>query len=256
MLQVPCLRSCACAVDCVPKNIQSCKNWVQSMHYLKRCDSCSVKPCTQSMDVIRLRHPRSLPPSLPPTHTRHRCYPGTFSASSSLASPAECDVCPGGFYCAGAGAGVSGPCSPGHYCPPGSSSPSAFACPAGAYSTSTALSSVDGCAPCPIGAACPAPGTTTPIACAPGMYGNVTGAQVCIACPSGDECVGAAAPPSPCGVGSYSGPGASVCTNCSVGFACSTSGIPSSSLPLYACGAGLWCPAGMLSAPDWTNNGE
>lgn len=62
------------------------------------------------------------------------CPPGTFRNTTGARSESECLDCSPGSFCEGYGNSfVTGPCSPGYYCPQGSranvSKPSAFLCP-------------------------------------------------------------------------------------------------------------------------------
>lgn len=70
------------------------------------------------------------------------CPAGTYSNIAGLQSSDQCTECPGGYYCVGGQSNVTGTCSPGYYCPPGTISPTAFACPAGTYSSQSNLQDV------------------------------------------------------------------------------------------------------------------
>lgn len=67
------------------------------------------------------------------------------------------------------GTGVAGPCTPGHYCPQQSSTPTP--CPLGTYSNTTKLTADSECLDCPYGMYCGELGLTEPSGpCSPGFY--------------------------------------------------------------------------------------
>ncbi|EDV25654.1 uncharacterized protein TRIADDRAFT_55968 [Trichoplax adhaerens] len=70
-----------------------------------------------------------------------------------VAGKGYCDLCKEGYYCA-SGLGSEAACPPHNYCPAGSQYPTL--CPNGTYtdSTTTLLTSVSGCKPCPTGKFC------------------------------------------------------------------------------------------------------
>ncbi len=107
--------------------------------------------------------------------TAFPCFPGTYTFDGA----GTCSPCIAGRY--GAAAAMessvcSGACSPGWYCPAGSTNATAVQCPAGQY--------------CGLGAGAPQP-------CAPGFYGNAAGlatAQCSGVCPPGYYCPGGSMP--------------------------------------------------------------
>jgi hypothetical protein len=107
------------------------------------------------------------------------CTMGHFCNQSGLTSPV---VCPAGFYCNSFGlTKVSGECSPGTFCLPGSTSPQL----------------------CPIGSICPTPGMKSPLPCLPGQL-----------CPDNGQTGTAGF----CGLGNYSLSGATACSMCPRGL--------------------------------------
>jgi len=123
------------------------------------------------------------------------------------------------------------PCSPGAYCPAGSTSGTANLCPAGTYRTLTGGTAVTDCAQCPTGHYCP-PQNVEPYQCPLGYY-----------CPNGIE------DPLPCPIGTF---GASLglrslaeCTPCWSGRYCSQTGL---SMPDGLCDPGFYCISGAYTA--------
>lgn len=114
-------------------------------------------------------------------------------------------------------------CSPGHYCPEGTSDPSANACAAGRYTERNDLISAAQCDRCPPRVACLSGtgGGNPPVPCAAGHYcpertrfstqyncpagrfspeTNLASADECTSCPEGQFCAGGAdAPDGDCG---------------------------------------------------------
>ena len=107
--------------------------------------------------------------------------------------------CTEGSYCEGASTGAegSGPCFPGHYCPPGSiypikvpigtfaSTPGSVAstlCFPGSYAP---LVAAEQCRPCPAGFTCQGFGTYEPRICKAGTYRSVADSITCRLCPAG-----------------------------------------------------------------------
>lgn len=169
--------------------------------------------------------------------TEYPCPRGTYTQSDALQEEAQCTVCPGGFYCIEGSAEVSGRCTRGYYCPPGTGSGIDFPCPAGTFSNATDLKAADECRPCPVAHFCP-PGSVEPVACYAGTYssnmsvedaglmnlggntvlsGNLSAFPSCITCPPGFFCPHRAMlAPLRCGKGFYSKPGQANCTICPV----------------------------------------
>ena len=68
------------------------------------------------------------------------CPAGTYNPMLGSTGPANCTVCPPGYFC-GSGASAPTQCAAGYFCPSGTVSGTSWACPAGTYST--ALGAVD-----------------------------------------------------------------------------------------------------------------
>lgn len=139
--------------------------------------------------------------------------------------------------------GIQGICPIGHFCPAGSSQPTA--CPDGQYQNQKGQSS---CKPCPAGYYCrssqveplPCPpgfycslGTSMPTACPDGTYGdnyNLTGPDQCTHCPAGHYCTN----------GTVTG-------ICSAGYVCYFGNAvpnPNSNTTGGLCPRGYYCPPG------------
>ena len=158
----------------------------------------------------------------------------------------------------------TGPCYPGHYCPPGTEVPievprgnvasregsaSPMMCHPGTYAP---LSGSSQCRRCPAGFACPGYGTYAPEICEEGKYRSMADAPTCVMCPTGtfnpfkgatdiSLClpvpagrVGAAVP----GMAHVGGSSA-----CPAGYACGAGTVPSGQFE-HPCPAGYYCPEG------------
>jgi hypothetical protein len=89
-----------------------------------------------------------------------RCAEGMFRSART----SSCELCPAGRYGLTASltsATCSGECPKGHYCPPGTSYPTANKCPAGRYGARQGLTGPECSGPCQEGYFCPA-GATSP----------------------------------------------------------------------------------------------
>ncbi|KAK1786529.1 hypothetical protein P4O66_017651 [Electrophorus voltai] len=187
------------------------------------------------------------------------CPAGTWSDTTGMKSEDECQLCPGGFYCATAGLMVpSGLCSEGFYCvekakiPTPTDGTSGNVCPEGHY--------------------CPR-GTTRPMPCDPGTFMTATQASQCWPCTAGWYCVDGAQLPCPqgfycmegtgydwvpCPPGTYSpDPGLrarSQCRECNGGHYCAHQNATSVS---GHCSAGYHCSRGNISPkPSTWSAGE
>jgi hypothetical protein len=94
------------------------------------------------------------------TATADCYYTGTYSTLPSLAQLSECTDCPQGSACPGTAAISVSACAAGYYCPTKTGSPTSNPCPAGTYSSSTSLYSVQQCIVCPAGSYCAQVNTT------------------------------------------------------------------------------------------------
>jgi hypothetical protein len=174
-------------------------------------------------------------------------------------------VCTEGSYCETASSGPegSGPCFPGHYCPPGSIYP--ITVPLGTFAGSVGsvastlcfpgsyapLVSAEQCRPCPAGFTCQGYGTYEPRICQAGTYRSVADSVTCRLCPAGTF--------SP-----YSGAtDITSCFPCPEGRVCGMQGMDDLKMSVscpggYTCGAGTnratqfnhKCPAGYVCAPN------
>lgn len=212
------------------------------------------------------------------------CPNGTFGNVTHLKTDSECNPCTAGSYCdingltkptglclAGyfctSGAYLPNPvdgttgniCQPGNYCPEGS--PNVVPCPAGYYSTSTGLKSVQECTGCDPGTYCEGIGKTAPTGnCSAGYYcshnasvpaptDGITGNK----CPVGHYCPIGTAQPKLCSPGFYTDTELNaVCLICPAGKYCTNGSNPQDCPPGYYCPAGTgqnWqgCPSGTFS---------
>lgn len=185
--------------------------------------------------------------------TAQPCPAGTYSPATDNYQEADCIACPAGKYCSGGGALPDGPAAAGHYCPIRSSTATAKPCPAGTYQPVTGARARGDCLVCPLGQYCPAASTAaTP--CAAGTYGRTPGLQAaqpsgstvtgCSSCPAGWKCPNAGTiEPVACGLGAYSGPGASSCPPCLFDRYCDS--VITSETVMNTdkqCGVGYICP--------------
>ncbi|XP_035765653.1 zonadhesin [Neolamprologus brichardi] len=113
------------------------------------------------------------------------CPIGHVSPSAGRMSLSDCSLCPSGFFCnSSALTEPSGPCSPGHFCSPGSTEPSPVSqtygdvcpmghfcpqgsgsptpCPVGSFFPELGALSLPQCRPCPPGKYCLNPGASQP----------------------------------------------------------------------------------------------
>lgn len=107
---------------------------------------------------------------------------------TTMESPPECVA---GYYCTrGSSSGTSTVCTAGNYCPANTPSATSYPCPAGTYSSLTGLIDQSQCDECPLGHYCPG-GSTAPSACRVGTYQPETSAidaGACLACEPGWAC--------------------------------------------------------------------
>jgi hypothetical protein len=203
------------------------------------------------------------------------CPAGSYGSTSQLAAAAECELCPAGYVCDEAGltaaaspcpdgaicvqgattlsallcfdaplVGLAYQCSPGHYCPLGSSKTQP--CPTGTSLNSTLGRTIQDCTPCAPGYICPQTSTAIPkVLCPAGYYctgGNINGTES--PCPAGWVCAIGSTTPQQCPEGTFtSSPGASTCDPCPAGYVCDLS---LDTTP-YPCPAGSYCPTGTVA---------
>eukprot|EP00750_Incisomonas_marina_P016607 INCI19214.1.p1 GENE.INCI19214.1~~INCI19214.1.p1 ORF type:complete len:6126 (+),score=1170.25 INCI19214.1:309-18686(+) len=154
-----------------------------------------------------------------------------------LPGQTNCTECLAGRYCDGTRDFVNGTdCPTGSYCPAGSAAPEP--CPAGTFNDrKNQVSEFEACLVCPERYFCARGSdnyTGTP--CPPGYF-----------CPNGT----AVSTANPCPIGTFSSVGllgdAAECTDCTLGYACTTSGLTNPDEP---CAAGFFCSPAGQTAPD------
>lgn len=173
------------------------------------------------------------------------CPAGKYSDSTSATNDLTCLDCPAGYLCPSTGTNSQTkpkiPCTPGYYCPAGSSI--ATECPVGTYSNKDYLTDSSECTDCPAGYFCPL-ASTYPFLCPMGKYcarkvgvatncpagyynpyqgiGNV---KDCIICPKGHKCSAGSEVPTRCPQARYIGSlGQSACSECPAGYYCPAEG--------------------------------
>ncbi|CAG9314260.1 unnamed protein product [Blepharisma stoltei] len=185
------------------------------------------------------------------------CPAGTYRNTKGAKSVKDCKTVPAGYYVSSAGTSdYSGYlCSAGYYCPKGSTTSTAMACPAGTFREETGGASVSDCASCTPGYYCPTTATTTPTICTIGSYcpsGTITPLQ----CPSGtygaNTGLATSTDCTSCDAGHYcQSPGQTGTTDtCTEGFYCSggaSIATPNDGQTGKKCPAGGYCPAGTTS---------
>lgn len=189
-------------------------------------------------------------------YNNHPCPVGTFVNKTHQASQSDCDDCSLGHYCGSKGLAVpTGTCYAGFFCLTGSKTPT----PDGSVPSEGA--------PCTPGHFCPN-GTSTPIACRAGTYNPNHGEAECFSCPAGYYCLetsttynetvcpvghycptGTSYPQqSPCPAGTFldstGGQSESDCIPCTPGKYCPISGLEN---PVGDCSAGWYCRRGSWS---------
>ncbi|KAJ7305007.1 hypothetical protein JRQ81_010764, partial [Phrynocephalus forsythii] len=202
------------------------------------------------------------------------CPSGTFSNQTGLSSSEECELCPGGKFCANPGLMTpSGPCLPGyycilnarvpnpvhdetgdqcpagHYCPLGSSIPRP--CPSGTLLPQPGKISQNACLSCPGGSFCQGEGLARVSGlCHAGYYCEMASTRPDQKlCPPGFYCPKGTWSPVPCVSGTISPHGgewnASACELCPAGYFCSG---PGKTAPDGKCSPGYYCPPGQVSS--------
>ena len=195
------------------------------------------------------------------TPTQYPCAPGSYTNSTDLFAPEQCTPCPRGKYCVGGQAAPTADCGTGYYCPLNSYDPHQVPCSAGTYNPSFGKSVQSDCLPCTPGNYCPV-GSSTMYNCPPGSYTPFNGttgagpttdvsARLCIQCPAGFYCAAGSTAPVECSAGSYSAAGASGCLSCEAGRYCPQKATTADQKErLFLCPAGLLCTAGMSTIPS------
>ena len=168
--------------------------------------------------------------------TEQNCLPCKAGHYCNAGAGNVTGLCDAGYYCTGNSStptptdvAEGGKCSPGFYCPKGSSA--MLTCDPGSYCDKSGLPTVTG--ECFGGWYCVA-GSVTPMP-EDGTTGNV--------CPTGHYCKNASSLPTPCWLGTYNpnlrGASELDCHICTPGFYCPTTGVTTVSLE---CKEGYYCP--------------
>ena len=195
------------------------------------------------------------------TALSHPCPAGTFNSLSAQMSLSSCVECPPGRYCEGKGlSGATGPCNAGWYCSYGSLSPQpndtlhGGVCSPGSFCPVGTSSPV----PCTRGTFCPTFGLESPMGlCSAGYYCNGSAvdpspseySEMGGPCPVGHYCPAGSAVPQACPPGTFFGStfgvNVSDCVACSAGMSCDQYGLVS---PTGNCSEGYYCPPGQLTS--------
>lgn len=209
------------------------------------------------------------------------CVPGTFRATTGGTALTDCTPCSAGSYCGNYGlSSVSGncaagyfceigspyqypstlvdvaasftqygPCPLGYYCPAGTTSRSANACPAGTYNPANLGMDSNACLKCTAGRYCTGTANTNDNSICPTNYycpeGTTTGTSN--PCTAGHFCAQGSDYEKPCFPGTYSSAGSqSSCTNCPAGSYCVRG-----SSSYTTCPIGYYCPLSTVYANQY-----
>lgn len=136
------------------------------------------------------------------------CPSGTYNSQSGADEMTDCLVTPAGYYSIENATVATGLCSPGHYCPAGSTSSNEAPCPSRYYRLDHGAGAQRECSLCVAGGYCPLgsvsptvcpkgfycpTGVLNPEPCRPGTFGNTTGLRdstECTQCSPGKFCDG------------------------------------------------------------------
>lgn len=208
--------------------------------------------------------------------------PGQYQLSGCLLTPGAwfCDLlftffnCSNlaGYYTTASSTEFSQLCSPGYYCPAGSSGPDEVPCPARYYRPNFGAASAVDCSLCVAGGYCPSAsviptvcprgyycptGVSIPEPCVPGTYGNSSGlkrVEDCKPCDPGTYCdgTGLTAPRGLCSSGFYCITGSNTSTPNGYGNVSLPSAMGSICPPGYYCPKGsaapIACPPGTFNS--------
>ena len=145
------------------------------------CERGAISPNPSSSDMYPSNGPCIVEHYCPSgTVAPIPCPIGTFLDTTGGFNVSSCRSCVGGSFCNTSGlTSPTGFCSPGFYCPEGSTvyQPLEYVCPAGMF--------------------CPE-GSTLPMSCPPGEYQQRTMQAQCELCPEGRTCVNSTADPALC----------------------------------------------------------
>ncbi|CAM9474871.1 unnamed protein product, partial [Choristocarpus tenellus] len=99
----------------------------------------------------------------------YACPSGTYNPHGGMDDATDCQISPAGYYTIEAATNSTGSCSPGYYCPAGSTGPEQVPCPTRFYRSQYGATDLDDCALCVSGGYCPS-GSTEPTLCPRGYY--------------------------------------------------------------------------------------
>ncbi|XP_026190235.1 uncharacterized protein LOC113146601 [Cyclospora cayetanensis] len=207
--------------------------------------------------------------------SKQPCPAGTYNPDKIGLGPADCAVCPPGYYCEGStSTAPTGLCEAGFICPKGASNPRQKLAPKGHYSEEGAGAAT----PCPRGTFNPNEGQAQCTLCVAGFYCPDTGAETMLQCPAGYYCEEGSEEPTPCPEGTLSSrtmqPSAESCMPCPPTYYCmgegnqlgmerphlcapGTYGASESLVVSYQCSKcteGSYCSRTGLSSPEGTYN--
>lgn len=165
------------------------------------------------------------------------CPAGTYVAQSGSPTQANCTTTAAGYYSLSASTAYTGMCSPGYYCPAGSTTPQQVPCPTGTYASDYGSESLSKCSVCPSGHYCPI-ASSMPLTCPRGYY-----------CPSSTS------EPEPCRPSKYGATSGlrseDECTVCDPGSYCDGYGLQN---PRGLCSPGYFCISGSNSSAPLDSN--
>ncbi len=177
-------------------------------------------------------------PSVPPPVTGDLCPTGHYCPAGSSSPTA----CPTGRFSPARGAGSSGACqacAPSYVCAMTGTSVPTVLCSAGYYCPGGQSSTTE--FPCPAGRYCPS-GSGAPIACPAGRYQTSTGSSNCTSCPARSYCEAGAVVPVACPTGFVcaSGTGNSTQSPCPAGRYSNVTGLANVT-ECRVCPSGQYC---------------
>ncbi|EDO40914.1 predicted protein, partial [Nematostella vectensis] len=245
-----------------------CDELAQTM-YTKKCDSagyyCRRNSTSQTPDQADNANICPVGHYCPDgTGEPYNCPKGTFGNDTAYKTVDECWNCTAGQHCSTPGQNKpDGPCDPGYYCPPRSSSSKEIECPSGTYciggnsepelcpigtyQPNTGRTALADCTSCTEGYYCMTRGLSNATApCKAGWY-CPTGSSVPTPreCPIGFHCPEGSSLPKPCSAGFYTNKsGAAACDICPASYFCTPLDLSrNESVGFFPCPRGFYCPA-------------
>lgn len=199
------------------------------------CNACNAGNFSTGGDVIACEMCQRGQFSLVASSTCTTCTGGSFSDSEQASVCTQCSL---GKFQDAAGASLCLSCGVGTYANT-SGQTVCHECPPGYKSDALELDSVDGCTTCGLGSFSLA-GSSVCSTCSAGSFSDVSDASACQKCGAGKFLAGTGATGGGqcllCDVGSFSGEGSSVCTDCGPGTFTNTQGLGACS----SCDPGLF----------------